>query len=140
MIREDFLLRMIRQFADALARIAGRRRAGEYDQAQREIDALREQLLAGPRELLDELDSASLAQLLGDPDKIRTAAMLAWEEGRLRAARADPPGAFARYRRAHELLLEARAVAPHPDDDTALFELSRVAPAWHLAERYRELG
>jgi hypothetical protein len=137
MFREDYLMRVVRQFAEALRRIAGLRRDGEHARAMDEIERLRGELLAGPRELVDDLDSASLATLLGDPEKIRVAAMLAWEEGRILTAKADPLTAFARYRQAHELLLEARARAPHPDDSTALFELSRVAPAWHLAPRYR---
>lgn len=137
MFREDYILRMLRQFIEALARIARLRAAGDHRAALAEVEQLRGELFEGPEALDDAVDSATLARLLGHPDKIRAAAMLAWEEGRIHAATSDPLAAFARYRRAHELYLEARARAPQPDDDDAILELGRLAPAQHLDARYR---
>ena len=137
MFREDYILRMVKQFAEALARIARLRVAGDHRAARESLEQLRGELFEGPDALDEAVDSATLARLLGHPDKIRAAAMLAWEDGRLLAAASDPLSAFARYRRAHELYLEARALDPRPDDDDALFELGRLAPAQHLDARYR---
>ena len=41
------------------------------------------------------------------------------------------------YRRAWEMLLEARLVEPHVDDDALIGELGRLVPYNQLDERYR---
>jgi hypothetical protein len=138
-IREDYLLRMIQQLADAVARMAARRTSGQLEQALREGEAAYD-LLGVPRELCDVLDSPALADRLRDPDKIRAMARLAWEEGRIWGAKGDPRAGLARMRRALELFLEARARAPADGDEAdaaAILELSRIVPAEHLAPRYR---
>jgi hypothetical protein len=145
MFREDFLIRMIRQFAEALRRLMGQRDRGEYDAALRTSGELFDDLTTLPRELTDAMDTASFARLLGSAEKIRAMAMLFWEEGRIYAGKGDPIVAHARHCRAHELFLEARALdragggagSAATDDDSAILELSRVAPARDLAPRYR---
>jgi len=147
MFREDFLIRMIQQVAEALRRLMGQRERGEYDAALRTSGELYDELTTMPRAMTDEMDTASFARLLGSAEKIRTMAMLCWEEGRVYAGKGDPIVAHARYCRAHELFLEARAIdrartgggagGAATDDDSAILELSRVAPARDLAARYR---
>ncbi len=139
MIRDDYLLRVIKQFAEALARMIRRREEGAYDEALQEADRLYEEL-GIPRDLIDVVDTPTLAAMLREADRMRVAAKLCWEEGHVYKAKGDPLTAFARYRRAHELFLEARAIAPTADDDAALFELSRLAPAQLLDARYRTGG
>ncbi len=136
MIREDYLIRLIKQFAGALARLLKLRQAGEHRAALQVADGLYD-ALGITRELVDVVDTPTLAGILRDPDRMRAAAQLFWEEGHLFKSQGDPLAASLRYRRAHELLLEARAIAPTDDDDDALLELSRVAPASDLDERYR---
>jgi hypothetical protein len=137
MFREDYIIRLIRQFAEALARIARLRVEGKLSDARAAIDNLHDELFGLPRAMTDRVDTPTLAALLKDADKMRAAAMLYWEEGRLYKATGDPLTAHLRYRRAHELMLEARALAPAPDDDAAILELSRAAPARDLDPRYR---
>jgi hypothetical protein len=145
MFREDFLIRLIKQFAEALRRVMGLRDRGEYDAALRTSGELYDELTTVPREMSDAMDTSSFARLLGSADKIRALAMLSWEEGRIYAAKGEPIMAHARYCRAHELFLEARAKdrdgagsgGAATDDDSAILELSRVAPARDLAPRYR---
>lgn len=145
MFREDFLIRLIKQFAEALRRVMGLRDRGEYDAALRTSGELYDELTTVPREMSDAMDTSSFARLLGSADKIRALAMLSWEEGRIYAAKGEPIMAHARYCRAHELFLEARAKdrdgagsgGAATDDDSAILELSRVAPARDLAARYR---
>jgi hypothetical protein len=137
MFREDYVMRLVKQFADAIARVLRLRQRGEHQAALDEAGRLYEELFAIPREVVDRVDTPTLAGLLRRPDKMRAAAMLFWEEARVYKATKDPLSAFARFRRAHELFLEARAIEPTEDDDSAVLELSREAPASQLDPRYR---
>jgi hypothetical protein len=137
MFREDYILRLIKQLAEFVGRIAGYRQAGEFERAQEEIERARDDLLGLPTGLVDVVDTPTLVSLLGHPDKLRAAARLFWEEGLVLKARRDPLSAASRFRRAFELYLEARAVDPSEDDTAAILELSRLVPASELAERYR---
>ena len=60
MIREDFLMRLIRQATEAIARMIRKRDDGEYDAAQRDADGAYD-LLGIPRELCDVVDTPTLA-------------------------------------------------------------------------------
>jgi hypothetical protein len=135
--REDYILRIIQQMADFLARIAGHNRKREFDKAVSEASRAWAEVLDVPRELVEVLDTPTLAGMLGDPDKMRLASQLLVEEARAVAGKGDPLGAAQRYRRAFELLLEARAVDPRDSDDAALLELSREVPPGVIDERYR---
>lgn len=137
MFREDYFMRLVRQFAEALASMLRLRERGEHIAALEVADRLYEELLTIPRAVIDRVDTPTLTGLLGRPDRIRAAAMLFWEEGHIYKAQGDPLTAFARYRRAHELFLEARALDPREEDDAAVLELSRVVPAEQLDPRYR---
>lgn len=138
MLREDYIVRLIRELGAFVRRIAGLREEGALQKAMDEAGRGYEDLLGMPPGLSELLDSAGLAELLGQADKIRVAARLSWEEGHLYKAQGDPLAAFGRYRRALELYLEARALDPHEDDDAAILELSRIVPAAELSPRYRE--
>ncbi len=130
-------MRLVRQFAAALATMRRRRESGDNIAALEAADRMYDELLTIPREAVDRVDTPTLASLLGRADRIRAAALLFWEEGRIYEAQGDPLTSFARYRRAHELFLEARAIDPRDEDDAAVLELSRAAPADQLDPRYR---
>jgi hypothetical protein len=139
MFREDYIMRLVRQVAEVLARMVNRRAAGDHRAAIQQADELYD-TLGVPREMCDVVDTPTLAASLRHPDKMRALARISWEEGHAHKALGDPLTAFARYRRALELLLEARAAEPHPDDDPAILELSRHVAAQHLDPRYRTLA
>jgi len=128
-------LRLIRQLVDAIAKFAGLNRRGEHDKALSEAARAWNDHLDVPRELVDVTDTPTLAAMLRDPAKMRAAAQLLIEEGRAYAGKRDPVTATRRYTKALELYLEARVIAPEPDDDGVMFELSREA-ATHLDPRY----
>jgi tetratricopeptide (TPR) repeat protein len=136
-IRDDYLMRLIKQLAEFVSRIAGYRRAGRLDDAQDEAERAWSELFDIPRELALVLDTPTLAGMLREPERMRAAARLSWEEGRILTAQGDPLNAAGRYRRAFELYLEARAIAPSEEDDDAVLELSRVIPAAEIDPRYR---
>ncbi|NVB78698.1 MAG: hypothetical protein HOV81_09915 [Kofleriaceae bacterium] len=137
MFREDYIMRLVRQLGDFLARIAGKRRAKDFEGAIAEAGKAWDELIGHPRELVDVVDTPTLASMLREPRKMRVAAQLLVEEGHARAEKGDPASAAVCYRRATELVLEARAVDPNPEDDAALFELARLVPVSQLDPRYR---
>lgn len=131
-------MRLIKQFADFIARAAGFNRKGEHEKALQETQRAWAELLHDvPRELVDVVDTPTLASLLREPQRMRAAAQLLVEEGRAIRGKGDPATAAMRTKRAIELYLEARAIAPEPDDETAIFELSREVHGNQLDERYR---
>jgi hypothetical protein len=139
MFRDDYLIRLIKQLAVFIARIAGKRKAGEYQAALAESGKAWDDLIGQPpRELVDLVDTATLAGLLKEPAKMRAAAQLLIEEGKTYAASGDPAHATVRYRRAFELYLEARVLEPSDDDTAVISELARLVPANQLDERYRQ--
>ena len=137
MIREDYLMRMIKQVGEFLARIAGHTKQREYDAALEQSDRAWTEVLDVPRELVDRVDGPTLASMLREPDKMRCAAQLLTEEARAYAGKRDPLHAGMCYRRAYELYLEARALDPTDADDAAIFELSRNVLPGEIDPRYR---
>ena len=140
MEREDYIHRLIRQFAEALARLAGARDRGDHKKVIAEAERAWDELLGHPRAILDVIDTPTFASMLRDAEKMRIAAKLLVEEGKVRTASGDPVHAGICYRRAMELTLEARAIAPADDDSAMLFELGRVVQMNQLDPRYRSDG
>jgi tetratricopeptide (TPR) repeat protein len=137
MFRQDYLMRMIDQLVLFIAHVTGLNNKGEHDKALVAADQAWSKLLDAPLELIRAVDTPTLAAMLREPAKIRAAAQLLYEEGRALAGNGDPLHAGLRYRRAMELVLEARAIEPNEQDDAALFELSRLVPSDTLDPRYR---
>ena len=138
MIREDFIMRLIRQLVEALARIAGFRKRGEYDRALQEVEHAWEEL-GVPRELVLATDRETLVSLLREPAKQRVAAELLAEEAHVVQAKGDPLHAAALRRRAVELFAAARESDPSAgaDDDASIAELARYLPPAVLTDALR---
>jgi hypothetical protein len=135
--RQDYILRLIEQLADAVRRIAGLRKKGDFDAALAEAEGAWAKLLDVPRELVDMVDTPTLAERLREPTNMRIAAQLLTEEARALAGNGDPLHAALRYRKAFELTLEAKAIQPTAEDEAMLLELSRHVHANQLDPRYR---
>jgi hypothetical protein len=126
MYRDDYLLRMIEQLVDAVARITGLNRRAEHHQALVAADqALGE--LGVAAELIHTVDPRTLAGMLREPARIRIAAQLLRESARALAGQGDAARARVRSRRALELLLAARALEPAEQDPAELRELEAMA-------------
>jgi hypothetical protein len=86
-LRDDYLMRMVRQLAQALARIAGLRNAGLLDQAERELDRALASLGGIDPRLAEQADAATLLSLVQDPARRDALARLLAERDAIRAAR-----------------------------------------------------
>ncbi len=138
--RRDYILRIIEQFAQALARIMGARRSGNLDEAARLLKETADGIFGSTRSMLDALEPASAATLLSSADKTRIYAALTAEEAELAAARGDAAKARAARRRALELYLEAvrGAQAIEPETREAMAALRGEVDESRLGARYRE--
>src|SRR5262245_56358987 len=100
MLREDYIMRIIRQLGEFLARIVRKREKGDLAGALQEAERAYDGLFDVPREIADSVDTATLVGLLKHAEVVRAAANLFWEEGRIYKGKGDPLTAFLRYRRA----------------------------------------
>lgn len=135
--RQDYLMRMIEQLAEAIRKMVGLRESRDYAAARDTAERAWEDLLGLSHDLLNVMDTRSLAALLKEPAKMRVAAKLLDEEARALAGGGDPIHAAMRTRTAFELMLEARALDPQPEDDEVILELSRRVHANQLDPDYR---
>ena len=88
-LRDDYVMRMVRQLTEALARLAGLRKAGLLDQAAQELDAAFASLGGIDPRLARDGDAALLLSLVQDPTRREAMARLLEERDALRAARQD---------------------------------------------------
>ena len=112
MRQRDYILRMIEQFAEALARIAGLKRAGKLDEAELLVRQTADSIFGPLRGMIEKVDAASAALLLEGHDKIGVYASLCAEQAEIWESRGEDARARAEYRRALELHLEAARRAP----------------------------
>lgn len=98
MVQRDYLMRMIEQFVQAVARMLGLIKTGSLEEAKRELDGAYA-TLGVSRSMVERLDDASLRLLFGD-EKVLVIAMLLDTEGKLLRAEG---------KEAEALSLEARA-------------------------------
>lgn len=111
--RKDYILRMIEQVQRLAAALLGKVR--DPEEAPRLLAEARGSLsaLLGPLAgIAPRMDSATAAQMVGDPDVLGAWAELTAAEAELAAARGDEPAAAAARRRALELALEAHLRTP----------------------------
>jgi hypothetical protein len=90
-IRDDTILRLVQKLAEAIARIAGLRKAGLLDQAAEELRQAFGALGAIDPRLAEEGDAAVLLQLVQEPARREALARLLAERDALRAARRGAP-------------------------------------------------
>ena len=108
---DDFVLRAIEQLSQAVASILKLARAGMVDDAARELEAAYGALLGENRVFLGMVDSATLAHLLGSPEKTRLLAELSAAEAELCERRGEHERSARLARRAIEL----RQAVDHTD-------------------------
>jgi hypothetical protein len=135
---EDYLMRLIRSLAEAVARIMGLRTAGKFQEARTELELAYQTLLGSDALLFFQMDSRTGAMFLSRPDKMAALADLLHEEAELsRAEKNGDPGSI--DRRSLEYALEA--FLADPGTDGAESRIRKFAPHVRvetLDQRYRE--
>jgi len=117
--REDYVIRMIREAVQALARLAGLRREGQFATAREELARGKRAIGGDAVPMLDRLVVETVVHLLADPRRVLTYAQLLDEESALERSAANAPrAAWARERAvAIARILGARPDAPLGVDD-----------------------
>lgn len=148
----DYVLRLIESLGAFLARIRKLREDGEHAAALAEIERTLGELLGPTGGLVARLDSATAAQLLGDPRRLDAWAHLLAAEGDVREELGHGAAADAARRRALELALEAiqhldmartrdalRRDDPRRGELRRLVsELARLVDPGRIGDRYQE--
>lgn len=119
-------MRIVKQLGELLIRVLRLKRDQRYDEAAQALEGGCVDLLGLEFAALAFVDSASCANLLSQPPRIRTFARLLEELADVHLAQGDEERARARARHAYELYCEV--LARKPDDSEALLGLRRLEP------------
>lgn len=136
----DFILRLIKQLVEVIARALKAGKAGQRDEAQALLEAGCLSLLGMDFRSLAMVDAASAAGVLGDATRVLVLARLVAAMGELASTAGDQAHAASHRLHALELALEARARKPDLTDASALIaELLASVPPAVLGPRHRAL-
>src|SRR5690242_12841704 len=139
-VRRDYIMRLIEQFAQVLARIMGLRKEGKLDEAQKLVNETADGIFGSLRSMIDKVDASTAAGLLGGREKTAVYAALTAEEAEIAASKGDARKAQARRRRALELYLEASRLGELDAHSRENIESLRgLVDLERVDTRYREL-
>ena len=102
-LADDYILRIVREFAQFVARVLRLRTEGKHEDAHEAIRQGYPIYLGVPKDIADALTPASLVEVLGSKERIAAAVQLLDEEAALFRAQGDPWSADERARRAAAL-------------------------------------
>lgn len=119
MLREDYLLKLVRQAAEAIARALKLTEEEQLDGAERELGEAWQRLLKMPRDLFFMLDERTVSESIGDVATVRVAARACVAEALLLERRGQAAAARSRFRRALSLYGHV-GVGDLPEDEAAL--------------------
>jgi len=114
MIKDDYVMRMVRQATNMIARALTLLDRGEHEAAERQADNALNQALGPRRDLYGLVDTPTLISMIGSPELVRAVARAAWLAGELHHRNARPKEARNSYVRAWELFKHAGV---GPDDE-----------------------
>jgi hypothetical protein len=116
-IREDYIERMIEKLVAALAAILNAGQEKKWDEALDQLQQTSLSLFGLEYRMLVTIDAASVADLLGHPEKIKALAKLVGMEADLLEQRGDSVGAAHRLGHALALVREGLRRRSTPDED-----------------------
>lgn len=109
---DDWIMRTVKQLADAIGTILGLVKAGQNLEAESQVKAAYDTLMGGDAVFLGMVDTATLANLLGSAEKVALLAKLSLAEARLAEAQGDQGRAAGLRARAEQLVAIARRELP----------------------------
>ncbi len=121
-IREDYIERMIEKLVAALAALLKGGKGQRWEEVQDQLQQTSLSLFGMEYRMLVTIDVASVAELLGHPEKIKALARLVSAEAELLQQRGELPGAADRLEHALELLDEARRRRSTPDAEAEVLQ------------------
>ena len=104
-VQRDYVVRMIEQFAQAVAQVVAAVRAGDFDLALITVRRTSDLVLGNLGPVMERLDATSVVDLIGkhDIDRVRMYAALLAEEGTIRELRGEAQRARYCFSRALDL-------------------------------------
>jgi hypothetical protein len=117
MIERDYLMRMMAQLTAVIARIFGCKNAQDYTQALQVVREAYGEIFGLPSELVEQMDAATLALLLGDKEKIKALASLLHEEGEVLILQGEKSEGMKKYEKALALYREVLSMQTQDDPD-----------------------
>jgi hypothetical protein len=127
LFQRDYILRLVQQVAQVLARAMGLIAERKLPDADAEL-ASGYGALGLDRELVGVLDATGLARLLGDDDRIAAAVRLIAGDARLRLAQGEPRRAARLLRSARGLMQQLRDPQPALEQELDHAEAELRAP------------
>jgi tetratricopeptide (TPR) repeat protein len=140
MIERDYIMRMMQQLAAVVARLFRLKEQEEYDQALQEVEKAYSELLGMNPEIVPMFDAATLATLLGHPEKMKAMAALFFEQAGLHRLKQEPEKAQRLFQRALEMFLEALLTRREEDAECRdrIQSLLEIVEVNRLAARYKD--
>lgn len=115
-LKRDFILRIVEQLAQALARILALRAKGDVPAAIRELEGAAGGIAGMDLRMAGAVDTATLARHLTEPVRMTALARLMYERGGLAGDEGDEAGARRWRVRAVELWRAAEAAGAQLDE------------------------
>jgi len=137
-VEKDFIVRLIKQMAEVLARALGLARKGQHDEAIAVLESSCPSLLGMDYAPLAMCDSASAAGILREPARVKNFARLLATAAEVYELKGDASAARSKWQHALEMFIEAKLL--RPDDDEAAEQIRNLAakvPRDLLALRYQ---
>lgn len=121
MLRDDYIMRMVRRVVAVVAKVLGLTKSGRYEEAALVIDLAIEELIGLNALLIKTIDDNSVIRLLTVRDRLDTGRLyvladLIRTEGDLLAAENRADESLIRYARALNFYLEVATVEEPPAD------------------------
>ena len=140
MLTRDYMMRIIQELAKALKLALRLKEEKKHRQALDAIGRSYRDLLAIDPGMLDAMDAASAAKVIGDVAMVRVVVELALCEADIARDMGDAAMADRREKAALELLIEGIWLsADCTDDDIALLErVVKLVPVTAVAKRYHD--
>jgi len=140
-LTRDYVMRLVKQLAGALARVMGLRKAGKLEDALQLLGETQKELLGDADGMVAHVDAQTAARLLVHKDNVLIYAELLATRGDVFTEMHDEKSALRNHLRALEMSLEAQAMGKGSEEKTREL-IQRLQPLVNvelLSTRYQDL-